>query len=106
MIGGLPRRRERHRGRPLAVRIAVAAGGFAVLIGGVAMLVLPGPGLAAVAVGLAILALEFAWAEQFLRHAGALPALAQRATGSRGLMLTAAVAVACAAAGVAFVEFR
>jgi hypothetical protein len=47
-------------------RIARIVGGFALLLGGVAMLVLPGPGLLAIAGGLAILASEFPWARQLL----------------------------------------
>ena len=38
--------------------------GFAVVIGGIAMLVLPGPGWAAIFLGFAILATEFAFAEK------------------------------------------
>jgi hypothetical protein len=66
-------RRERHRRRPLAVRMLVALGGFATLLGGLALLVLPGPGIPLVVVGLGLLALEFRWAEaaldRVLRHA-------------------------------------
>jgi uncharacterized protein (TIGR02611 family) len=59
-------RRERHRERHFAVRVVVALAGFAAVLGGIAMLVLPGPGLAAIAVGLGLLALEFEWAERML----------------------------------------
>jgi uncharacterized protein (TIGR02611 family) len=59
-------RRERHRERHLAIRVVVGIAGFAALVGGIAMLVLPGPGLAAIAVGLGLLALEFHWAERML----------------------------------------
>src|SRR3954464_11191291 len=45
-----------------AWRVAVFTVGVAVLAAGVAMLVLPGPGWAAIFVGFAILATEFAWA--------------------------------------------
>jgi len=50
-------------------RIAVTVVGFAVLVAGVAMLVLPGPGWAAIFLGLAILATEYLWAERLLRKA-------------------------------------
>jgi uncharacterized protein (TIGR02611 family) len=63
-----PTRRERHRERHLVVRIVVAIAGFAAVLGGIAMLVLPGPGLAAIAVGLGLLALEFHWAERWLQQ--------------------------------------
>ena len=60
-------RRERHRRRPAAVRGLVVLGGFAALAGGAALLVLPGPGIPLLAVGLGLLALEFEWAERLLR---------------------------------------
>jgi uncharacterized protein (TIGR02611 family) len=42
--------------------------GATVLISGVAMLVLPGPGLLVIVAALAILATEFAWARHLLRR--------------------------------------
>ena len=62
-------RRARHRQRPLSVRAAVALGGFSTLAAGIALLVLPGPGLPLVVVGLGLLALEFRWAEAALDRA-------------------------------------
>ena len=50
-------------------RIAVTVAGFAVLIAGIAMLVLPGPGVVVILAGLAILATEYAWAERMLAEA-------------------------------------
>lgn len=50
-------------------RIAVTVVGFAVLFAGVAMLVLPGPGWAAIFLGLAILATEYVWAQRLLKMA-------------------------------------
>lgn len=52
-------------------RLAVLVLGGVVLVGGLALLVLPGPGFIVVAVGLAILATEFAWAERYLGAARA-----------------------------------
>lgn len=49
---------------------------FTLLIGGVAMLVLPGPGLLVIFAGLAILSGEFVWAKRLLER---LKAGAQRA---------------------------
>lgn len=43
----------------LGRRIAIAVSGGVVVVAGAAMLVLPGPGLVTVAVGLSILSLEF-----------------------------------------------
>jgi tellurite resistance protein TerC len=50
-----------------ARRIAVALVGGTVLAIGVALLVLPGPALVVIPIGLAILGLEFAWARVWLR---------------------------------------
>jgi uncharacterized protein (TIGR02611 family) len=50
-------------------RIAVTIVGFAVLLAGVAMLVLPGPGVVVIIAGLAILATEYVWAERMLAEA-------------------------------------
>jgi uncharacterized protein (TIGR02611 family) len=96
----LQRRREQHRRRPLVLRGFVALGGFVTLLGGIALLVLPGPGIPLIAVGLGLLALEFAWAEaalaRVLRHA-------ERVTPKTGRrkVAGAATVVATAAAGAA-----
>lgn len=47
-------------------RIMIAITGFTVLIIGVGMIVLPGPGLVVIPLGLAILASEFLWARRLL----------------------------------------
>ena len=61
-------RRERHLERSRLYRIAFAVAGFAVLLVGLAGLALPVlPGWALIAVGLFMLALEFAWAERLLQ---------------------------------------
>jgi uncharacterized protein (TIGR02611 family) len=48
------------------VRIAKIVGGFVLLVAGVAMIALPGPGWLTIAAGLAILAGEFLWARRLL----------------------------------------
>jgi uncharacterized protein (TIGR02611 family) len=50
-------------------RIAVTIAGGAVVLVGIAMLVLPGPGIVVIIAGLAILATEYVWAERLLRMA-------------------------------------
>ena len=63
-------RRERHLERSRLYRVAFAVAGFAVLLTGIAGLALPVlPGWALIAVGLFMLALEFAWAERLLEGA-------------------------------------
>ena len=52
--------------------------GFTVLIAGLLMLVLPGPALIVIPIGLAMLSLEFVWAEGLLERA-----LAQGETAKR-----------------------
>jgi uncharacterized protein (TIGR02611 family) len=64
----LREQRERHLGRSRFYRVPFALLGFTVVLVGVAMLVLPGPGLLVIAAGLAMLALEFAWAERVLER--------------------------------------
>ena len=50
-----------------ARRIAVALVGFTVLGIGIALIVLPGPAVVVIPLGLAILGVEFAWARAWLR---------------------------------------
>lgn len=78
---GLPRRgrfpaltRLRERIRSNAVlnttwRVGIFVVGWLIVIAGLVMLVVPGPGIAAVVVGFAILATEFVWARHLLRRA-------------------------------------
>ncbi|HEV2712192.1 MAG TPA: PGPGW domain-containing protein [Gaiellaceae bacterium] len=68
MIERIRARKERHRERSRIVRIAFAIAGFVVLLAGVVMLFTPGPGWAVIVFALAILALEFAWAERALER--------------------------------------
>jgi len=89
-------RREQHRGRSRFYRIGFASLGFLVLAAGVVMLVTPGPGLPVIVLGLAMLALEFAWAERWLERLleKAEQAVEQVAHGSpvrRALVLGAGV---------------
>lgn len=49
-------------------RIAVAVIGAVLVVAGLAMLVLPGPGIVVVLAGLAVLATEFVWAERALTY--------------------------------------
>ena len=60
--------REKHLQRPKPVRWLFVVAGFTVLLGGVALLVLPGPALAVIPIGLFLLALEFQWAEEWLER--------------------------------------
>ena len=50
-----------------AKRLVVAVVGFTVLLIGIAMIVLPGPAIVVIPIGLGILATEFVWARRLLR---------------------------------------
>ncbi|MEX2274796.1 MAG: PGPGW domain-containing protein [Actinomycetota bacterium] len=52
-----------------AKRVAVTIVGFALILVGIALLVLPGPGWALIFVGLAVLATEYVWAQRLLNKA-------------------------------------
>ena len=77
-----PTRAERMRARLAERRAAhLRRGRFygaTITTGGVALLVLPGPAFLVIPIGLAMLALEFAWAERLLDRAIAHADAAQR----------------------------
>ena len=66
---GLRRFVARNRGLEVAYRVVVAVLGFAIIVTGLALIPLPGPGWLIVFAGLALLSTEFAWAERLLRYA-------------------------------------
>lgn len=59
-----------YNGKPFLIRwakrIVISVVGFTVLAIGIAMIVLPGPAIIVIPVGLGILGLEFAWARRWL----------------------------------------
>ena len=57
---------EHSRPLTLLFKIVVAVAGSIVILAGIAMLVLPGPGWLTIFLGLAILGIEFRWARRFL----------------------------------------
>jgi len=70
-----------------AKRVLKIVIGFTVLAAGAAMLLLPGPGIVTMAIGLAILSAEFVWARRWLerikRHAGTARDVVRRRHNSR-----------------------
>jgi uncharacterized protein (TIGR02611 family) len=101
----LRQRKERHKQRSRVVRLLVALGGFATVAGGIALLVLPGPGIPLLVVGLGLLALEFDWAEAaFVRtlekaeQAARLAGARSRKVKIAGIGATVAVAAGIVAA--------
>jgi uncharacterized protein (TIGR02611 family) len=98
-VESLREQREAHADRSHFVRIAYALAGITVLVAGIAMLALPGPALIVIPLGLAMLSLEFAWAERMLDGALDRAARADRAAQSpeeRRLIIIAAVLAAAA----------
>src|SRR5690606_38889095 len=54
--------------RHVVIRLATIAVGFVVLLGGLVMIVLPGPGVVGILAGLGILARELPWAERVMEY--------------------------------------
>jgi uncharacterized protein (TIGR02611 family) len=101
IIRRLLARQATHRRRHPLFRVAWAAAGFLVLIAGAIMLVTPGPAFVLIPVGLAMLALEFAWAERLLEKAlmQAEKARAKAASTSTAQRIGGALVAAGALAG-------
>ncbi len=102
MRARLAERRAEHLQRARVYRLLVVVAGAAVTLAGLALLVLPGPAFVVIPIGLAMLALEFAWAERLLdraiEHADLAQSKARKTTtAQRVLALLVAVALAAAA---------
>lgn len=66
LISGLESWARRSRARSLVLKLSVSIAGPLVVLAGIAMLVLPGPGLVVITLGVALLALEYRWARTSL----------------------------------------
>ena len=95
-----------------AKRLMILILGTAVLLAGVAMLALPGPGILVIILGLVILATEFAWAERMLDRttataAGAAVRVTDNNTGRAALAVSGlAMIIGGIAGGVVFPDLR
>lgn len=69
LVERLRAQREHHSSRRLWLRVLIVVVGFTLFLGGILMLVLPGPAFAVIPIGLALLSLEFAWAGRWLDKA-------------------------------------
>lgn len=100
LVEKLRARQQQHRQRGLAYRGAFVVAGLVILAAGIAMLALPGPAFAVIPIGLAVLALEFTWAERLLERALVKGEEARRkaAGATPAQKALSAIAVACAAA--------
>lgn len=98
-------KREQYEALALPLRILILLAGVTCLFGGVAMLVLPGPAFIVIPIGLAILSLQFAWAQGALERTVVQGAKAKEraANASRAQQLTSvAFGLAAAAAFAAW----
>jgi uncharacterized protein (TIGR02611 family) len=100
LVQRLRARQQQHKQRGLFYRAAFIVAGLVILAAGIAMLALPGPAFVVIPIGLALLALEFAWAERLLERALVKGEEARRkaAEATPAQKALSAVAIACAAA--------
>ncbi len=92
-------RREKHRTRSRIYRGVWVVLGFIVIVAGILIAPLPGPGpLIVVPLGLAMLALEFVWAERLLTRALVYGERAR--AGAQGLSRPVQIMVGALAVGV------
>jgi uncharacterized protein (TIGR02611 family) len=94
LIERLEVQRATHRERHPLYRIAFGAAGALITLAGVVMLVTPGPAFVLIPVGLAMLSMEFVWAERLLGKSLEQAAIAQEkaARTSRTQRILAAIA--------------
>jgi uncharacterized protein (TIGR02611 family) len=95
-------RREEHLQRGRVYRVLFIIAGVIVTLAGIAMLALPGPAFVVIPIGLAMLAMEFAWAERVLEkaldHADRAQATAKQASTTQKVLTAVAVTLAVLAA--------
>ena len=100
----LAERKERYQERGRLYRIGWVILGVLVTLAGCAMLITPGPAFVVIPIGLAMLAMEFAWAEAALEKALTQAAKAQekaREAGTKQKVFTLVACLLVAAAVVA-----
>jgi uncharacterized protein (TIGR02611 family) len=106
LVRRLKERQHTHKEHGRIYRTVWVVAGFTVVAAGGALLVLPGPALLIIPIGLAMLSLEFAWAERLLdttlERGLAITDVARRASRRQqvlgGLALVFAIAAVAAAA--------
>jgi hypothetical protein len=95
--------RARYERRPRAFRVLWVLAGTILVLGGLAMIVFPGPAFIVIPIGLAMLSFEFAWAQRLLdkglEGGKAAQEIAENATGPQKAL--AGVAAVCALAAIA-----
>jgi uncharacterized protein (TIGR02611 family) len=107
LVRKLRARQAEHKKRGRLYRWSFVAAGIVILGAGVALLALPGPAFVVIPIGLAILSLEFTWAERLLEKAlikgEEAKRKAARASPAQKALSGAAVACGIAAAVAAAV---
>jgi uncharacterized protein (TIGR02611 family) len=105
LIEKLEAQRATHRERNRLFRIGFGIVGALVTLGGVVMLVTPGPAFVLIPIGLAMLSLEFVWAERLLEKSLQQAQMAQEKAAQTtrtqrifGLIAGALAIAACALA--------
>jgi uncharacterized protein (TIGR02611 family) len=102
LIERLEARRATHRERHLVFRLGFGIVGALILIAGLVMLVTPGPAFVLIPIGLAMLSMEFIWAERLLDKSLERAAMAQQkaAQTTRTQRVLAAIATLLAIAAI------
>jgi uncharacterized protein (TIGR02611 family) len=107
LVTRLRARQAEHKQRGRIYRGLFVVVGLVILAAGIAMLALPGPAFVVIPIGLAILSLEFVWAERLLEKALVKGEDARRkaaeATPAQKALSAAAIALGIAAAAAAAV---
>ena len=105
LIEKLEARRATHRERGRLFRIGFGVVGALVTLGGLVMLVTPGPAFVLIPIGLAMLSLEFVWAERLLEKSLEQAQIAQskaaQTTRTQRILVGIATVLAIAACGLA-----
>jgi uncharacterized protein (TIGR02611 family) len=68
IVQRMQERRERYQERGRIYRTLWVLAGLTVVAAGIAMVVFPGPAIVVIPLGLAMLSLEFCWAQRLLDH--------------------------------------
>ena len=109
LVRRLKERRHTHKQHGRVYRAVWVVAGFTVVVAGAAMMVLPGPAIVVIPIGLAMLSLEFAWAERLLdttlERGLAITDVARRASRRQQVLGGLALLFALAAVAAAVVLF-
>jgi uncharacterized protein (TIGR02611 family) len=109
IVRKLQERRATHKDRHVVVRLGFGVVGLVLLLGGLVMLVSPGPAFVLIPIGLAILSLEFAIAgrmlDKSLIKADQAKRKAQEASRTQKLLTAGATVCAIAAAVIVVLAY-